>query len=197
MEAVFLDRDGVINENRADHVKTWQEFQFLPGALEAIVRLSGAGFKVFVITNQAIINRGLVSRSTVDAINLRMVREVWNRGGRIDAVAYCPHRPEESCACRKPRPGLLHQIAREHHINLTRAVVIGDALTDLEAGQMVGCETILVLTGRGMDQLALARARGESGFLIAPDLSAATDVLLRQSTDHVQRRSISLLGGTL
>ena len=87
MEAVFLDRDGVINENRVDHVKTWQEFQFLPGALEAIVRLSGAGLKVFVITNQAIINRGLVSRSTVDAINRRMVREVWNRGGRIDAVA--------------------------------------------------------------------------------------------------------------
>jgi D-glycero-D-manno-heptose 1,7-bisphosphate phosphatase len=180
MRAVFLDRDGVINENRADHVKDWSEFRFLPGAPEAIVRLSRAGVGVFIISNQAIVNRGMVSRTTVEAVNRRMIREIERRGGRVSGVAYCPHRPDERCTCRKPRPGLLLRLARHHGLDLREAVVIGDALTDIEAGQAAGCRTILVLTGRGREQLALAEAAGRNGFSVAPDLGAAIDAMLRR-----------------
>jgi D-glycero-D-manno-heptose 1,7-bisphosphate phosphatase len=179
MKAVFLDRDGVINENRADHVKSWGEFRFLPGAPEAIARLSRAGVLVFVITNQAIVNRGLVSRATVDALNHRMVREIERHGGRIAAVAYCVHRPDEQCGCRKPQPGLLLNLAHRHRLNLDHGVVIGDALTDIEAGRSAGCQTILVLTGRGREQLAMAGAAGMNGFLVAHDLLAAVDLVLQ------------------
>src|SRR5690349_17210765 len=90
-QAVFIDRDGVINENRADHVKCWSEFRFLPGAVDAIARLTRAGRRVVVVTNQAIVNRGTVSRTTIDEVNAAMIGEIGRRGGRIEAVAYCPH----------------------------------------------------------------------------------------------------------
>lgn len=179
VSAVFLDRDGVINENRTDHVKTWEEFRFLPNASQAIARLSAAGLKIFVISNQAVVNRGLVPRETVDAINRRMIEEVTRHGGYIEAVAYCPHRPEEHCLCRKPKPGLILDLARRHQLDLRAAVLIGDALSDIEAGEAAGCRTILVLTGRGREQLGLARAVGRNGFGVAPDLMAAADMLLR------------------
>ncbi len=180
MQAVFLDRDGVINENRMDHVKSWTDFRFLPGAPEAIARLARAGVKVFVITNQAIVNRGVVPQQTVDAINLRMVRELEARGGRIELVAYCPHRPEEQCGCRKPKPGLLLRIAWTYGVDLGDAVVIGDALSDIEAGRAAGCRTCLVLTGRGRQQLAQADAAQARALVVAPDLSAAVALVLRQ-----------------
>lgn len=178
MQAVFLDRDGVINENRTDHVKTWEEFRFLPDAPEAIAHLSRAGIKVFVITNQAVINRGMVSREAVDAINQKMMDEIAKRGGRIEAVAYCPHRPDEECACRKPQPGLLVQIARHYGVDLVDSVLIGDALTDMDAGQSVGCRTILVRTGRGEEQMKTALRAGKNGFTVAPDLLAAAHLVL-------------------
>ncbi|MGQ9675825.1 MAG: D-glycero-beta-D-manno-heptose 1,7-bisphosphate 7-phosphatase [Chloroflexota bacterium] len=192
MKAVFLDRDGVINENRSDHVKDWSEFRFLPGTPEAIARLSRTGVRIFVITNQAIINRGVVSRQQVDAINRRMVREIENRGGRIDEVVYCPHHPDEACDCRKPRPGLLLSLARKHRLDLSDTALIGDALTDIEAGLSVGCDAILVLTGRGRDQLAQAVAAGKNGFRIASDLSEAVDLLTRRApTDRQSQEGVS------
>lgn len=178
MQAVFLDRDGVINENRPDHVKVWDEFRFLPGVPEAMARLCQAGVKVFVITNQAVVNRGLVPRQTVDTINNLMMRELASRGAYIEAVAYCPHRPEEHCGCRKPEPGLLLDLARRYDLDLRDTVLIGDALSDIEAGQAAGCRTILVQTGRGTEQLAIALARGKNGFAVAQDLAAAVDSLL-------------------
>jgi D-glycero-D-manno-heptose 1,7-bisphosphate phosphatase len=137
---------------------------------------------VFVITNQAIINRGMVSREVVDAVNRWMVKEIERCGGRVSAVAYCPHRSDERCACRKPQPGLILGLARGHGLDLHEAVVIGDALTDLEAGATAGCETILVLTGRGREQLAMATADGLHGFLVADDLRQATELILRNPT---------------
>jgi D-glycero-D-manno-heptose 1,7-bisphosphate phosphatase len=178
VEAVFLDRDGVINENRTDHVKSWCEFQFLPGSREAIARLTRAGVRVFVITNQAIVNRGLAAQAMVDSVNTQMVQEIGRAGGRIEAVAYCPHRPDERCACRKPRPGLLLDLAARHRVNLSRAVVIGDAMTDIKAGLAAGCQAVLVLTGRGQDQLTNAEPCDLKGFEIALDLSMATDLIL-------------------
>lgn len=185
METVFLDRDGVINENRADHVKSWSEFRFLPGALEAIARLSRAGVRIFIITNQAIVDRGLASRATVDDLNQHMVDEIEREGGQVEAVAYCPHRPEDLCKCRKPQPGLLLSLAATYRVDLHNAVVIGDALTDMEAGLAAGCEGILVLTGRGREQLAKAAALGRNGFRIATDLSAATDLVLERAAAGV------------
>jgi D-glycero-D-manno-heptose 1,7-bisphosphate phosphatase len=178
LETVILDRDGVINENRPDHVKSWDEFRFLAGAREAIAQLCVAGVRVFVVTNQAIVNRGLVSTEEANAINRAMIDEVERGGGRIEAVVYCPHRPDEGCACRKPRPGLLHRLADEYGVELRDAVVIGDALADIQAGQAAGCTRILVLTGRGQDQLIQARAAGIDDFLVADSLFAAVTMLL-------------------
>ncbi|MCC7369136.1 MAG: HAD family hydrolase [Chloroflexi bacterium] len=181
MWTVFLDRDGVINENRPDHVKSWTEFEFLPGAPEAIARLSDAGCRVFVITNQAIINRGIVPRDVVEGINARMVEELRSYGASVTDVAYCPHRPEEACPCRKPRPGLLTALAATHSIDLASAVLIGDAFADIEAGRAAGCtRTVLVLTGRGRHQLPLIRERASTPVTVTNDLGAAVDLLLRQ-----------------
>jgi D-glycero-D-manno-heptose 1,7-bisphosphate phosphatase len=176
--AVFLDRDGVINENRVDHVKDWSEFSFLPGSLVAIAELSRRGARVFIISNQAVVNRGVVSRETVDDINRRMLEVIEGSGGRVEGIAYCPHLPEESCFCRKPRPGLLLELALTHGIDLRRSTVIGDALSDVEAGQAAGCRTVLVMTGRGREQRELAGSRGVNGFLVAPDLRSATRLVL-------------------
>ena len=176
--AVFLDRDGVINVNRVDHVKSWEEFAFLPGAIEAIAELTRAGLDVFVITNQAIVNRGMVPRARVEWINARMQRVVADHGGRIAAVAYCPHRVEEGCGCRKPQPGLLLDLARRHGVDLGTAVLVGDALSDLEAAAAAGCRAILVLTGRGREQLALARAAGRADLQVAKDLRDAVGTIL-------------------
>jgi D-glycero-D-manno-heptose 1,7-bisphosphate phosphatase len=175
---VFIDRDGVINENRADHIKSWAEFHFLPGAREAVAKLAQAGMRVFIVSNQAIVNRGLISSRREGALNRRMVRELERIGGRVEAVAICPHRPEEGCACRKPRPGLLLDLAHRHGLDLGAAVLIGDALSDIEAGRAVGCRTILVLTGRGRQEWGRAEAAGKSGFLLVPDLAAAAELVL-------------------
>ncbi|MFN0070624.1 MAG: D-glycero-alpha-D-manno-heptose-1,7-bisphosphate 7-phosphatase [Chloroflexota bacterium] len=174
---IFLDRDGVINENRTDHVKSWDEFIFLPGALNAIARLSEAGIRLFVITNQAVINRGIVTRAQVDAVNNRMVEVIHQFGGRIEAVVYCPHRPEERCPCRKPAPGLLFQLSEQYQVNLSATLLIGDAWPDIDAGRAAGCNVMLVLTGRGREQLAMASPEYEN-VPIAKDLFEASLLVL-------------------
>jgi len=150
--AVFLDRDGTINVNRPDHVKSLEEFVLIPGAIQAIRELSATPLAVFVISNQSVINRGLASAQTVGAINDHLVELVRRQGGRLDGVYYCPHRPDEHCDCRKPRPGLLLQAQREHGLDLAGSYVVGDAATDVELALAVGCRAVLVLTGRGAQQ---------------------------------------------
>jgi D-glycero-D-manno-heptose 1,7-bisphosphate phosphatase len=185
LQAVFLDRDGVINENRIDHVKSWAEFHFLPGVAEAVARLTRSGVKVFVVSNQAMVNRGVVPREDVESLHQRMIQEIERGGGRIEAVAFCPHCPEEECDCRKPRTRLLLDLARDHGVDLKRAAVVGDALTDVEAGLAAGCRVILVLTGRGREQLARATGTDVWRFAVADDLTAATELLLAQSAGGV------------
>ena len=143
---VFLDRDGVINANRADYVKAWHEFRFLPGALEALRLLTEQGCVLFVVTNQAAINRGLVAQQTVEAMHRQMLAVIEDGGGRITAVRFCPHRPDEACLCRKPQPGMLQRLVAEYQINPFAAYMVGDALSDIAAGHAVGCRTILVQT---------------------------------------------------
>jgi D-glycero-D-manno-heptose 1,7-bisphosphate phosphatase len=171
--AIFLDRDGVICENRVDHVKSWDEFRFLPGAKASLAALSKLGLPLIVITNQAIIGRGMVPARMVDDIHRLMVAEVEASGGRIDRVVYCPHRPEDQCACRKPEPGMLLQVAGEMGVDLSQSYLVGDAASDLLTGQCVGCQLFLVLTGRGWGEL-LPALRSVHRFTITRDLLEAT-----------------------
>jgi D-glycero-D-manno-heptose 1,7-bisphosphate phosphatase len=174
-QAVFLDRDGVINENRRDYVRNWEEFEFLPGALASLCRLAEGDHSVIIISNQSAINRGLVSRSDVDRINQRMVKEIEKAGGRIDGIYVCPHRPDEGCDCRKPKPGLLYQAVEELGIDLTSSYLVGDALSDMGAALAARCTPFLVLTGRGRQELARARDSGFVDFVYASDLTEAVD----------------------
>jgi D-glycero-D-manno-heptose 1,7-bisphosphate phosphatase len=171
--AIFVDRDGVINENRADHVKTWSEFVFEWGALDGLVKLAGLNLPIIVITNQGAIGRGMTSCDAVEEIHRRMTIAVQQAGGRIDGVLYCPHHPNDNCSCRKPRPGMLVQAASRWNIDLKRSFLIGDAATDLEAGKAAGCQVALVKTGRGVEQLARLQKLGKADFAVAENLNDA------------------------
>jgi D-glycero-D-manno-heptose 1,7-bisphosphate phosphatase len=179
--AVFLDRDGVINHNRPDHVKTWEEFAFLPQALGALRRLAALDWPVVVVSNQAAVGRGLVDWGTVEEINTRMAAVVRDFGGRVDAVLCCPHRPDEGCACRKPQPGLLLQAAERLGLDLEASFLIGDAESDVLAARSAGCRPVLVETGRGAEQLALLRRHGVDGFHVAASLAEAVDWIFEQA----------------
>jgi D-glycero-D-manno-heptose 1,7-bisphosphate phosphatase len=178
--AVFLDRDGVLNQNRADYVRTWAQVEFLPGVFEAMQRLAGSPFGVVVVTNQSAVGRGLMTVEGLAAINGGIVQQVQQAGGRIDAVYACPHRPDEGCPCRKPRPGMLLQAARDLDLDLSRSYLVGDAVGDMEAGLAVGCEPVMVRTGRGMKQAAGLAASGLGRVPVVADLGEAVDWILHQ-----------------
>ena len=149
MKLVILDRDGTINEDSAEFVKSADEWQALPGALEAIARLNQAGWHVVVASNQSGLGRGLFEVSDLNDIHVKMHQQLAALGGRIDAVFYCPHAPDEGCRCRKPEPGLFEQISERYGIDLKGVPTVGDTARDVLAGAAVGCEPHLVLTGKG------------------------------------------------
>lgn len=151
MKTVFLDRDGVINRNPPNmgYVRKWTEFSFIPNSRRAIRELTQNGYRIFVITNQAGIGRGLYSEENLKDIHCRMVTEITEAGGAIEALYYCPHHPDAGCECRKPKPGMLKRAAQEHNLNLSNAYFIGDTTTDIQAGKSTGTTTFLVLTGLG------------------------------------------------
>jgi len=178
--AVFLDRDGVIIENRNDHVKAWEEVRFLPAAFHALRRLSQSAYALVLVTNQSVIGRGIITRDQAAQINEQVIAAIKDQGGRVDASYLCPHRPDEGCNCRKPAPGMLIQAAMELGLDLARSYVIGDAVSDMQAAQAVGAQGIFVLTGRGAEQGSLLEARGLSDCLVVADLSAAVDYILQR-----------------
>jgi D-glycero-D-manno-heptose 1,7-bisphosphate phosphatase len=149
MRLVVLDRDGTINYDSDQYVKSPAEWKPIPGALEAIARLNHAGWRVVVATNQSGIARGLLDVATLNAIHAEMQRAVAHAGGRIDAVFFCPHAADADCECRKPRPGMLHEIARRLNVDLADVPVVGDAPRDLHAAAAAGAQPVLVLTGKG------------------------------------------------
>jgi len=149
MKLVVLDRDGVINAESDAFIKAPDEWKAIPGSLEGIARLNQRGFRVVVATNQSGIGRGLLDMPAFNAINDKMLRALAQVGGRIDAIFYCPHLPDSGCACRKPRPGMLHEIGRRFSVDLANLPCLGDSLRDLEAAHAVGALPILVATGRG------------------------------------------------
>jgi D-glycero-D-manno-heptose 1,7-bisphosphate phosphatase len=149
MKLVILDRDGTINQDSDQYIKSPLEWLPIPGSLEAIARLTQGGWRCVVATNQSGLSRGLFDMSTLNAIHAEMHRAVGQAGGRIDAIFFCPHAADSKCECRKPRPGLLREIGSRFNVELEGIPMIGDSLRDLEAASAVGAQPYLVLTGKG------------------------------------------------
>jgi histidinol-phosphate phosphatase family protein len=145
--AVFLDRDGVINRRRPDHVKTWDEFEFLPGVLGALATLHSMDTSVVVVTNQSVVGRGLLSSEELGRIHMRMLQTIRSAGGHVEAIYACLHAPEQNCDCRKPAPTLLHRASVELGIRLSASIMVGDTTTDVEAARAAGCRPVLITDG--------------------------------------------------
>jgi D-glycero-D-manno-heptose 1,7-bisphosphate phosphatase len=176
--AVFLDRDGVLIENRADYVREWAHVTLLPWTVETLRGFHEEGLKIIVVTNQSVVGRGFLSIETAQEINNRLSKMVMESGGWIDAVYMCPHQPQDMCICRKPQPGLLLQAARELSLDLKSSWMVGDAWSDLLAGQSAGLQgTILVKTGRGTSQLLEAQPAEITSFIVCDNLSGAYRVI--------------------
>ena len=183
MKLVILDRDGTINADSDDFVKTPDEWHPLPGALEAIARLNHAGWHVVVASNQSGLGRGLFDVASLNAMHAKMHKMLAAVGGRIDAVFYCPHSPEELCNCRKPLPGLFEQIGSRFGVPLSGVPTAGDSVRDLVAGATAGCEAHLVLTGKSAPFAAGGRPDGlPVGTVLHPDLPAFVDFILARGT---------------
>jgi histidinol-phosphate phosphatase family protein len=150
---LFLDRDGVINEDRDDYVKSWEEFTFTKGVKGALKTIKEAQIPVVIVTNQSIIGRGMVPEAELKTIHENMKSRIKKGGGEILKIYYCPHHPDDGCRCRKPRTGLLKQAAREWGLDLKECLFVGDSLKDLQAGRRAGCKTMLVRTGQGEETL--------------------------------------------
>jgi len=178
LRLVILGRDGILNVYREDHVKSPDEWEPIPGALEAVARLNHAGWHAVVATNQSGIGRGMIDMASVNAVHLQMMQQLREAGGRLDAVFFCPHTPEENCECRKPRPGLVRQAQERFDIDLTRSFVIGDKSADVGLAEAVGARGILVRTGYGESELVRHNGDMPGSAHIATDLLEAVTWIL-------------------
>lgn len=178
-KVVFLDRDGVINRDSRHYVKSWEEFQFLPGSLSAIRRLSTHGHPVIIITNQSAVHRRIIPISVLDDIHTKLKQSVQFHGGEIKDIFFCPHRPDENCACRKPKPGLIIQAMEKYRIDRTTATMVGDSPKDIESAQNAGCRyRVLVKSGIRNDAERVLTARKIYPDHIAENLFQATDWII-------------------
>ena len=178
--AIFLDRDGVIIENRPSYVRSWSDVELYPQALTALARLKDSPYKIVLVTNQSAIGRGLISVEDAEAINQRLLGIIEAAGGRIDGIFMCPHTPQDDCDCRKPQPGLLLQAAEQLSLDMSRSILIGDALSDLKAGMAAGVQKVaIVRTGRGLQQLQSPEAAALQPFLIYNTLAEALEDLVK------------------
>ncbi|SRR5690625_4410374 len=171
MAIVVLDRDGVINHDSDNYIKTVEEWQPIPGAIEAMATLFKAGHRLFVSTNQSGIGRGYYTAETLHAMHEKMLDLLHQAGGKVEGIYYCPHHPDEGCQCRKPLPGMLDTLMKEHQLTLERSFFVGDSLRDLEAGLARGCQPILVKTGKGKRTLEKGLPPHLSHTLIFDDLA--------------------------
>jgi len=195
-KVIFLDRDGVINKKapKADYVKNWGEFEFLPGSIEAISLLTKSGYNIYIISNQAGIARGMMTTDNLKEIHQNMTNEIEKNGGKISGIYYCPHGWDEGCECRKPKPGMFFQAAREHHIDLTKAIFIGDDERDIQAGNAAGCKTILVTPENDLLKVvkSLVKLSPKARYVNHEKLF---DCLLNAYTKLNKKRFIVLIGG--
>lgn len=175
MKLIILDRDGVINHESDAFIKSPDEWSPLPGSLEAIARLKKNGYTIAVATNQSGIGRGYFSQETLAAIHHKMQSQLALLGAEIDAIFYCPHIAEDNCFCRKPKPGLLHQISHHFHCDLTNIPIVGDSMRDMQAALAVGAKPILVKTGRGMH--SIEQGKNLDALSIYDDLASVVAAL--------------------
>ena len=183
--AIFLDRDGVLIENRADYVREWSQVKIIPEAIHALSRSAIKNYKIVIVTNQSAVGRGIISLGAANEINRRLVNVIQDHGGHVDGVYVCPHKPDDNCLCRKPKPGLLLQAAKELSLNLQRSWMIGDARSDMQAGQAAGVsQTILVKTGRGRAQLSQFGPDRFSNNLIMENLAQALNAIIANANTH-------------
>ncbi len=178
MKLIILDRDGVINFDSDKFIKSPDEWKPIPGSLEAVARLNQNGYRVVVASNQSGVGRGLFDMATLNAIHAKMHKALAQFGGRIDAVFYCPHAADSQCGCRKPRAGLFSQIGERFHVDLAGVPAVGDSLRDLEAAAEVGCQPVLVETGKGRKTRDVGGL--PEGTRIFSNLAEAVDFILGQ-----------------
>lgn len=174
---IILDRDGVINYDSDDYIKTLDEWIPLPGSMEAIGKLTQAGYKIAVATNQSGIARGYFSVETLNAMHEKMSKLAAEHGGKFDYIAYCPHGPDDHCDCRKPLPGLIHQIESALGVSAKGCFMLGDSLRDLQAGEAAGMKPVLVKTGKG--EKTLKKNEGLENALVFDDLASFVEGLIK------------------
>lgn len=173
MQLIILDRDGVINYDSDDYIKSPEEWIPIPGSLEAIAKLKSAGYTIAIASNQSGLARGYFNKKTLDAIHQKMQDTLQTLGAQIDVIFYCPHGPNDGCDCRKPKPGLLRQIAEHFHVSLQDIPFIGDSLRDVQAAQAAGCLAIFVESGK-----SIADEKLLIGIPRYADLATAVEALL-------------------
>ncbi len=177
--AVFLNRDGVINQECPGYVKSWNEFTWISGSKEALRCLHGNGFLTIVVTNQSVVGRGLIDAKRLDEIHDTMRSEVESVGGGINQIYYCPHPPEAGCDCRKPKPGLLLKAEGDFDISLSDSYMVADTIEDVEMAKNLGCKTVLVCTGRGREEIRHQTEWNMRPDYILADLSSAAEMILK------------------
>lgn len=178
--AVFLDRDGVIIENRADYIQDWSQVVLLPDVIHALSKFRSTKYKIVLVTNQSAVGRGLISLQIANEINHRLARTIEENGGKLDAIYMCPHAPDDQCNCRKPRAGLFLQAADDLSLDLGSSWMVGDAWSDLLAGQNANLRgVILVKTGRGTDQLQQPKPENLRDYRVLENLSSALDSITK------------------
>lgn len=177
MKLIILDRDGVINHDSPDFIKSPAEWIPIPGSLEAIARLNQAGYRVVIATNQSGIARQLFDIATLNAIHQKLHTLAQQAGAEIEAIFFCPHAAADHCDCRKPKPGMFAEIAKRYQVSLKGVPTVGDSLRDLQAGFVSGCVPYLVLTGKGKKTLETGGL--PPGAMVFPDLAATVDHLLK------------------
>jgi D-glycero-D-manno-heptose 1,7-bisphosphate phosphatase len=195
MKTIILDRDGVINQDSDEYIKSVDEWVPIPGALEALARLHRNNYRVVVITNQSGVARGLVSIATLNEINRHMLAETRKKGGLIEAVFYCPHGPADGCSCRKPAAGMFRDVANRLKIEMSGVPAVGDSMRDLKAALEVGALPVLVKTGKGVTTSKTLRRKDSpiprEDVLMFKDLAAFTDALLAGELDQSIRDNLN------
>ena len=182
-KVVFLDRDGTINRDSPDYIKSREEFEFLPGSLEAIKRLTSSGFAVIAVTNQSAVPRKLISSKELERVHDMMIQAVAQHGGESKDVFFCPHMPEDDCDCRKPEPGLVFQAREKYKIDLTTAVMVGDSAKDIECARRAGCgKAVLVKSGLDDDVENMLKAKQILVDYVAKDLYEAADWIIKTNS---------------
>ncbi len=181
MNLIILDRDGVINEDSDDYIKSPDEWIPIPGSTDAIARLNHAGYTVVVATNQSGIARGYFDIATLDAMHDKLHKTISKAGGQVDAIFYCPHAPQDNCSCRKPKPGMLHEIAKRFSVSVDNTLFVGDSNSDIQAARNAGATPVLVRTGKG--SITESKLSDEDDIAVFDNLAGFVEHLLNRQID--------------